>query len=181
MHINPAQKPKVHSQAIEIVQLAYYVPDAKAAALRWAEHQGAGPFFVSENIPLSVVRYKGRLSSLDHTSAYGWCGGQMIELVQQNCATPSVFKEQRFGLHHCAYFCDSLKDETERLVGLGYEVAMHANTESGIEFAFIEGAGLPFGHYFEIYQDHPGLRAFYETIQEASAKWDGSDVLRSFS
>jgi len=168
---------------MHIVQLAYKVPDAKAAAQNWVNHHGAGPFFISENIPLEGVYYKGELSSLDHTSAYGWCGNQMIELVQQNCDTPSVFTDRAMGIHHCAYFASDLDAELTRLEALGYSTAMRADTASGVRFAFSEAAnkrddGSALGHYFEIYQEHPSLRAFYTMIEEASQNWDGSNPLR---
>ena len=163
---------------MHIVQLAYKVSDAKAAAKDWVSHQGAGPFFVSENIPLEEVYYQGKLASLDHTSAYGWSGGHMIELVQQNCDTPSVFSQRANGLHHCAYFAADLDAELARLAAVGYATAMQANTKSGVRFAFVE---TDLGHYFEIYQDHPTLRAFYATVEQAAEGWDGSEPLRSFS
>jgi len=161
---------------MHIVQLAYKVSDAKSAAQNWVTHHGAGPFFISENIPLEGVYYNGELSSLDHTSAYGWCGSQMIELVQQNCDTPSVFTNRANGLHHCAYFSADLDTELTRLEALGYSTAMRANTASGVRFAFSEVASL--GHYFEIYQEHPSLRAFYSMIEAASEGWDGTEPLR---
>ena len=159
---------------MHIVQLAYKVTNAKAAALDWSTQHGAGPFFLSENIPLEGVRYRGKLSALDHTSAYGWCGEQMIELVQQNCATPSVFTEHANGLHHCAYFTKDLDVELERLSGQGYAIEMEANTASGVRFAFVAIAGL--GHYFEIYQDNPQLRSFYSLVEEAARDWDGQEL-----
>ncbi len=172
---------------MHIVQLAYYVPDAKIAAQHWASSHGAGPFFVSENIPLAQVHYQGKLSSLDHTSAYGWCGNLMIELVQQNCDTASVFSDRAYGLHHCAYFCSSVETEISRLASNGYGLAMRAATSGGIEFAFLEvidshsvsAPAPPLGHYFEIYQDHPQLRTFYKTVEQAAQSWDGEKPLRT--
>jgi len=164
---------------MHILQLAYKVSDAQLTAQKWVTEHGAGPFFISENIPLEGVYYKGELSSLDHTSAYGWCGSQMIELVQQNCDTPSVFTNRANGLHHCAYFSADLDAELARLEAHGYSTAMHANTASGLRFAFSEALGVAsLGHYFEIYQEHPSLRAFYSMVEEASQGWDGAEPLR---
>ena len=63
-------------------QIAYAVPDAFEAAKRWAKDFGAGPFFISEHIPVTDVSYRGSPSSFDHTSAYGQWGDIMVELVQ---------------------------------------------------------------------------------------------------
>ena len=65
-------------------QIAYAVPDAFEAAKRWVKDFGAGPFFVSEHIPVTDVIYRGSRSSFDHTSAYGQWGDIMVELVQDH-------------------------------------------------------------------------------------------------
>jgi hypothetical protein len=41
------------------VQAAYLVPQAADAAEHWAREFGAGPFFLSEHIPLKAVVYRG--------------------------------------------------------------------------------------------------------------------------
>jgi len=166
---------------MHIVQLAYHVPNAEAAALEWVQHHGAGPFFLSEHIPLEDVIYRGQPGSLDHTSAYGWCGGHMVELVQQNCDAPSVFTDAPFGLHHCACFAADLDTELERLSAAGYTTAMRAGTQTGVQFAFARNsttAVAPIGHYLEIYGDHPALRGFYQMVEESALNWDGSEPVR---
>ena len=67
---------------MHITQLAYYVPDAEAAARFWVATHQAGPFYVARNIALENVHFNGKPTTLDLTSAYGWCGTTMIELVQ---------------------------------------------------------------------------------------------------
>jgi len=74
-----------------IRQVAYYVPDARAAALQHAAAFGSGPFFVADHIPLTLARYRGKPGVFDHTSAYGQWGDVMLELVQVNSKEPSVF------------------------------------------------------------------------------------------
>lgn len=165
---------------MHICQLAYYVESAQAAALEWVNNHGAGPFYLSRNIPLVGVFHDGQPSSLDHTSAYGWLGDQMVELVQQNCTTPSVFSNRQFGLHHCAYFTPELDAELARLERLGYQTRFRAGTSGGVQFAFSEPGteSAQLGHFLEIYQDHPSLRQFYALIESAAENWDGSEPLR---
>ena len=171
-------KTRAASSPTPFAQLAYYVRDVRAAALEWAGRFGAGPFFVNEHIPLVDVVFRGVAGSLDHTSAYGWHGDVMIELVQQNCRAPSVFAGRAFGLHHAAYFATDLDAELERLRGLGIPTAMTAATATGTRFAFAD-ANAALGHYLELYADDTGLRAFYRRVREAAANWDGRDAVRS--
>jgi glutathione S-transferase len=160
------------------VQFAYYVRDARAAAAEWAQRFGAGPFFVIDHIALADVVFRGEPGSLDHTSAYGWHGDAMIELVQQNCRAPSVFTGRPYGLHHAAYFAPDLDAELERLHGFGISTAMTATTTTGTRFAFAD-ANAALGHYLELYADNPGLRAFYRHVRDAATNWDGHDAVRS--
>jgi hypothetical protein len=160
------------------VQLAYYVRDAGEAATAWAQRFGAGPFFLIEHIPLVDVVLRGEPATLDHTSAYGWHGDVMVELVQQNCRAPSVFSGRAWGLHHAAYFAADLDAELERLRCLGLPTAMTAATTNGTRFAFVD-ANASLGHYLELYADAPGLRAFYAMVRKAASDWNGRDAVRS--
>jgi hypothetical protein len=167
------RRPESH----RFVQTAYYVPNVRAAAAVWVRRFGAGPFFVAEHIPLTEVVVRGRTSRLDHTSAYGWHGDSMIELVQQNCRTPSIFGDRAYGLHHMAYFATGIDAELQRLSRLGIATAMTATTTSGIRFAFAD-ANAAMGHYLELYQDDDAIRGFYQFVREASVGWDGRDPVR---
>ena len=164
-------------QGHRFVQAAYYAADVKAAAAVWAQRFGAGPFFLAEHIPLTEVVVRGRVSQLDHTSAYGWHGNLMVELVQQNCRTPSIFNDRPYGLHHMAYFATDIDAELQRLSRLGIATAMTATTGSGIRFAFAD-ANAAMGHYLELYQENAAIRGFYEFVREASVGWDGRDPVR---
>ncbi len=152
----------------EIVQLAYFVPDVQAAAKRWRRHLGAGPFFISEHIPLQEVVFDGAPGALDHSSAYGWWGRIMVELVQQNCDCPSVFSGRPWGLHHAAYFAPDLDAELRSLQARGFPTRMTARAGK-VRFAFAD-ANATLGHYLEIYEDEPGLRAFYANVEQAARR-----------
>jgi hypothetical protein len=164
-------------QTTEIVQLAYHVPDIEIAARKWAERDGAGPFFIAENIPLDTVTYRGNPGALDHSSAYGQMGHLMVELVQQNDAAASVFADAPFGLHHAACFATDMDAELARLAALGCPTAMTARTSTGVRFSFAD-ARATHGHYFEIYEDNPAIRGFYEMVRAAAEGWDGTDPVR---
>jgi Glyoxalase/Bleomycin resistance protein/Dioxygenase superfamily len=167
-----------------VVQIAYVVSDPRAAAQRWHERHGAGPFFLSEHIPVTDVIHRGAPSAFDHTSAYGWMpnafGGVMIELFVQHDRAPSAVTE-RFaadegGLHHLACFADSLDASLAAAETAGLAVAMTAKAGS-MRFAFVDDVADS-GHYWELYEPTPHLRGFYEMVRDASTGWDGTEPVR---
>jgi hypothetical protein len=164
------------------VQIAYAVRDARAAAARWAERDGAGPFFVNEHIPVTKVRYRGGPGSFDHTSAYGQWGDVMVELVQDHTVGPSAVRdvvgEGGEGLHHLAFFVDDLTVAQATLTARGWPEAMRAETASGAVFVFHD-ATAELGHMIELYVGSRGLRGFYGMVADAAKGWDGSDPVRT--
>jgi hypothetical protein len=160
------------------VQLAYTVSDAAGAAAAWAAEHGAGPFFLLPHIPLDRVVVHGQASSFDHSSAYGWHGEVMIELVQQHCDTPTIFNDRPYGLHHVAHFVPDLAQALAGHQQAGRPLAMQARTapasttEPGTAFAFVD-ARATHGHYLELYEPSERLTGFYAMVRTASERWDG--------
>ena len=120
-----------------VVQIAYFVTDARAAAEQAASTFGAGPFFLIENIELAWCEHRGVAADFLHTSAYGQWGGVMMELVEQVGEGPSPFRDMygpgEEGIHHMAMMVDSLSDAYNRIEALGLEVAMRAGTRTGTD------------------------------------------------
>ena len=164
------------------VQIAYAVPDVRAAARTWVELWGAGPFFIRDHIPVTDVVYRGRPAVFDHSSAYGQWGEVMVELVQDHGVGPSavrdIFAPGESGLHHMAYFVDDLDATTSRLAAAGCELAMSATSGGAVRFHFVDALATH-GHMFELYEPTAHLRGFYAAVAAAAVDWDGSDPLRS--
>ena len=162
-------------------QIAYAVPDAFEAAKRWVKDFGAGPFFVSEHIPVTDVIYRGFPSSFDHTSAYGQWGDIMVELVQGHGTGPSVVRDlynaDESGLHHLAFFVEDIDLATNSLIDLVFELGMTARAGPTI-FNMID-ATKTLGHFIELYEPNEALIDFYTRVKEASVNWDGEDPIRA--
>jgi catechol 2,3-dioxygenase-like lactoylglutathione lyase family enzyme len=163
------------------VQIAYAVPDAEAAAHRWAGEFGAGPFFVRRHIAVNDVVYRGQPSVFDHTSAYGQWGSVMVELVQDHGVGPSVVRERyaphESGLHHLAVLVPDLDRATVHGASLGFVLAMTARS-STTRFHFLDAVAT-LGHMIELYERSDRLAAFYAMVRDASIGWDGADPVRS--
>jgi hypothetical protein len=167
-----------------IRQLAYFVPDVRAAALQHHRLFGSGPYFVADNIPLRCAFHRGIARQLDHSSAYGQWGEIMIEFVQQNNSGPSAFHDLyaegsgRGGIHHAALFVDDVKAELARLEGSGFETALYAEMNDGFAFGFADTTSV-FGHMLELYAPLPQLTSFYDMVAAAAADFDGSEPIRT--
>ena len=61
---------------------AYVVENIEATVERLTEQLGAGPFFFVENVPLENITSRGEPAEFVHHSAFGYCGGGPIELME---------------------------------------------------------------------------------------------------
>lgn len=167
-----------------IRQVAYFVPDARAAALQHAAAFGSGPFFVADHIPLCLARYRGKPGALDHSSAYGQWGDVMVELVQVNSPEPSVFTDLYPkggpGFHHIALIVDNLAAAMQRFEKAGFEEGFYGEVMPGAGFAMMD-ATRQFGHFIELYEPSPPLLGVYHLVKSASLVFDGTNVCRDFA
>lgn len=161
-------------------QIAYFVPDIRAAARAHRAAFGSGPFLIVDHVSTPIVRYRGAPAALDHGSAYGQWGEVMVEFVCQHNAGPSAFHDLfprgsgRFGLHHVAVFVDDLDREIAEFAARGAECALYAETEA-LAFAMVDTSAT-LGHMIELYEPTPVLTGFYDRIR-AAARADGDDFL----
>jgi hypothetical protein len=158
------------------VQIAYAVDDVRTAAYRWST-RGIGPFFVREHIEVLDVRVRGTVATFDHSSAYAWWGSVMVELIcQHDGGTDRLVPTS--GLHHVAHFVDDIAVTGAALAAGGAPEALYAQTSAGMPFA-MHDARAEFGHYIEIYEPTPRLRAFYDMVRASAQGWSGDDPIRS--
>lgn len=166
-----------------IRQVAFYVPDARKAALAHSAAFGSGPFFVTDHIPLAMARYRGQPCRCDLTSARGQWGNIMVEMVQINGDEPTIFTELspdgRAGLHHVALIVDDLVAAMELYSARGFPEAFYAESKQGGAFAMMD-ATQQFGHFIELYEPRPGLLRLYHEVQNAALDFDGTDVVREW-
>jgi len=166
------------------VQIAFFVTDIRAAALRMHATFGAGPFYVIERIELARGEHRGSECRFVHSSAYGQWGPVMMELVQQDVEGPSPFRDMYApgmeGLHHVATFVDDVGEAIAHYAAAGMPLAARAWLHSGTEFAFVD-ARATLGHMIELYVSTPELLGFYDFIRRAADGWDGAEPVRLLS
>ena len=166
------------------VQIAYHVPDPEAAAHRYAEQFGWGPFFLLEHIPLASCLYRGRPGTFDHSSAYGQAGELMIELITQHGEARSALRDMyaagESGIHHVACFVPDLASALTEFRARGVEIALEARTTGGVDFAMVD-TRADMGHMFELYEPRAELQRFYDFVRRKAQGWDGSEPLRKLT
>ena len=165
-----------------VVQAAYAVEDVRAAARRFAERLGAGPFFVRHHALPRHVEHAGGPGAFDHSSAYGQWGALQVELVEVHHAAPAslaVIVRRSSGIHHVATFVASIDAERDRLTALGWPPVMTAETAGGLRYAFHD-ARDQLGHLLEVYEPSPGVLALYRMVADAARDWDGDGPVREW-
>lgn len=162
-----------------IVQVAFNVNNLERAALHWAQHFGAGPFFIHEQIPATDVRGPdGSPGVFELGAAFGQWGPVMVELVKIQRVEPDASASilLRQGFHHIAYFAadtDAEVAELERngapvLTSLGFgQVRVH----------FHDGLATS-GFIIEHYPCVDAIEELYRKVAEAAMGWDGSQPVR---
>jgi hypothetical protein len=160
-------------------QLGFLVEDLLRAAQRWVRAHGIGPFHVLPRVEAACT-YRGAESKLDLQVAVAQAGPVQIELIEQFCDRPSVYRE-RFGAGESGFhqICtvtpdyDAKKSHYERL---GYELASEMKTASG-RIAFYDTA-RDFGFFTEVVESSPSFLGHVAKIAQTCAAWDGTDPIR---
>jgi len=160
------------------VQIAYLTDDVEQAALGWAK-RGAGPFFLRTSSGEDITDPASPDPSTIVTALGQW-GALMVELILRSPNAPKLFWEPALanhGIHHIASFANDFEVLLRELEKGGPPVALALRNARGNRTVFLDTRGET-GHYFEIYEPHPGLFAVYDMVREAALGWDGRDPLR---
>ena len=163
-----------------IVQIAFVVPDARAAAIAHSERYRSGPFYLVEHYPLYVHRYRGTDSPLDVTSCYGQWGNVTAEFIQQHDDQPSAYRDLvakgEARLHHFAQFVDDFAAEMARYKSEGCAAALYAEAIPGLGYAIMD-TSKQLGVMTELYEEW-SVRPLYDYMKRTAADWDGCNPVR---
>jgi hypothetical protein len=149
---------------------------------RLVDQLGAGPFFLVEDVPLEDVISRGEPAELVHDSAFGYCGGGAIELMQVLSLAPERVQQRFSGsrprVHHVAYVLapSAVADVRSSLDDRG--LTEYLSSRLGDVETTLHDASAAFGHDIEIHVESEGLRDFFAMVRAGAGGWDGSQPLR---
>ena len=116
----------------------------------------------------------GQTANFDHSSAYGWWGDVMIELICEHHLDSARVGPQS-GVHHMAFFVDDLAQAQAALVSANCPEVLYAEAGST---GFAMHADPVLNHLIEIYVGSPSLRRFYSMVSDAATSSDGKHNVR---
>ncbi|MBL7492636.1 VOC family protein [Frankia sp. AgB1.9] len=160
-------------------QQGFLVDDVLAAAASWARVFGVGPFHVMPAFDQHAI-YRGTEATITLQVAVAQAGPVQIELIQQHCDRPSVFRDWSRGgtstFHQLATVTPDYDKKKAHYEGLGYEIVTES-LSGRFRVAFVDTVA-DFGFYTEVVESTPGFLANLGKIARASEAWDGTDPVR---
>ncbi|MEL7028567.1 MAG: VOC family protein [Pseudomonadota bacterium] len=169
-----------------IIQIAFIVPDIKAAMPVYAERLKIGPWFLFEHFEFDRVSYRGAPSGLDVSLCLGYSGHMMFELIEQHDDGPSAYSEIRdqrgYGFHHFAVSVEP--DDYDRKLSAyqdqGYDVVLDGAVKVGGRATYLD-TSQDLGGMIEMIEMTPQVEALFSLLHQESRLWDGADPIRQLT
>jgi len=162
-------------------QVGIVVRDIESAMKHWSEVCGVGPWFYADKFTVSSFAYNGkRYDDLHASIALANSGDVQLELIQQRCDTPSMYKEflaaGREGMQHWSSWPEDYDAVLQRALANGYTVAQEGDGPRG-RFVYFRQEGHP-GTVIEMAHATPTRMRIFDAVRAAAANWDGTDPIR---
>jgi len=160
-------------------QLGFLVDDLTETAKRWVGTFGIGPFHVLPRVE-SPCLYRGVESKIDQQVAVAQAGPVQIELIQQFCDRPSVYRDLygpgESGFHQICTVTPDYDARKAHLEARGYAFA--GELRVGRQRIGYFDTFADFGFVTEVAEAVPGFLEQLAEIAATAARWDGTDPIR---
>ncbi|HEY6428787.1 MAG TPA: VOC family protein [Acidimicrobiales bacterium] len=161
-------------------QLGHVVEEIVSAARRWSSTFRIGPFHVLPVVDQQLTHPDGEVRTVRVQVAVAQAGPVQIELIQQHCDTPSLYRDWSKGgtsaFHQVATVTSDYVGKKARFEALGHLVAAESLGGS-FRVAYVDTVE-EFGFYTEVVEYAPRLIEQLRSISATCATWDGSDPVR---
>ena len=163
-----------------IIQIAYVVRDIRTSVEGYARALGVKPFYLLEHVQQANPNFRGQAIAPDFSVALGFSGAVQIELIQQHCDTPSIYKEfldhHGEGYHHVWRHVEDFDRALDEYRALGCEIPWQVESVGFGRCAYIDTLGK-FGAYIELLEWSPRMQAIWEKLEVLGDRWDGREIL----
>jgi hypothetical protein len=156
-------------------QLGFVVNNIVAAASRWAAVHGVGPFHISPVIETHVI-VAGVPAPASIQVGLAQAGPVQIELIQQHCDRPSIYREWTTPFHQLATITSDYDARVHHLQECGYDVVGEI-AAGDLRVAYVDTTA-DFGFYTEVVSKNSDFVARWQQISRTCAAWDGADPVR---
>ena len=165
----------------ELRQIGIVVRDIEAAMQHWVEVCGVGPWFYAEKLPVTEFDYRGqRFAGIHISVALANSGDVQLELIQQRCETPSMYRDflaaGREGMQHWSSWPADYDDKLQQALASGYRIGQQGDSPRG-RFVYLWEEGHP-GTVIEMADMTPARERIFDGIREAAIDWNGQDPIR---
>ena len=166
-----------------ICQIAFTVPDLRAAIPVYADRLHAGPWVLMEHFRPPTQRYRGQPTTQDVSLALAYTGSMMVELIEQHDDGPSVYRETvdrvGHGFHHFAVTSAEFDSAEAAYLAVGYQPAYTAQTDPSMGSARVTylDATTDLPGMIELIELTPEVDAHFGSIKALSEHWDGTDLI----
>ena len=166
----------------DLRQVGIVVRDIEAAMKHWADACGIGPWFYTDKLAVTEFGYRGeRHDDLHISVALANSGDVQLELIQQRCDTPSMYRDFLArgleGMQHWSSWPVDYDERLSRALANGYSVGQHGDSPRG-RFVYLWQEGHP-GTVIEMAELTPARKRIFEGIRDAALDWDGNDPVRT--
>lgn len=166
-----------------LIQMAYVVADARAAALRWTQRCKAGPWFILDGLAVPDGVYRGEPCDARANVALGFAGHLQIELIEPLGDTASIHRESvlrsGYGFHHRGIASADPLADAAALASSGHREVFRATVPTGGTVVYLESDDEDAG-FLELIPVTPMLDDVFTSMWRASLGWTRDDPLRPF-
>lgn len=165
----------------EMRQIGIVVRDIETAMRHWIDVCGVGPWFYADRLPLTGFRYRGQPHDDLHISvALANSGDIQLELIQQRCDAPSLYRDFLArgleGMQHWSSWPEDYDARLASALAAGHEIGHEGDSPRG-RFVYLQAEGHP-GTVVEMAELTPERARIFDGIRAAARGWDGADPVR---
>lgn len=166
----------------EMRQIGIVVRDIDAAMKHWAEVCGVGPWFYADKLPVTSFGYRDqRFDDIHISVALANSGDVQLELIQQRCETPSMYRDfmaaGHEGMQHWSSWPVDYDAKLEHALANGYSIGQQGDSPRG-RFVYLWNEGHP-GTVIEMAHMTADRARIFGAVRDAAVDWDGSDPIRN--